>query len=227
MAHAPSTSHLLQLIDALNRSVDPEHHTRLIADALQAAGLVDLPADNAKFRDFVSGPLRDTARALLGEATATELTWTLMRMTSVRAPSSRSPSQSNRARPTVDYSEDAFVRRTDVIIIDPAEGLYEELRIHLEARDYSIQHTTQGDAVEWLDRDAPPRAIVLNVGLGAGFSCAAQIREDLGDKCPPVVVLAKPDEEGEAPDGVQILPRGALAPLVTALIDIVGSRQRA
>ena len=72
-------------------------------------------------------------------------------MTSVRAPTSRSPSQSNRARPTVDYSEDAFVRRTDVVIIDPTEGLYEELRIHLEARDYTIHHTTQNDAVEHLE----------------------------------------------------------------------------
>ena len=44
---------MLQLIDALDRSVEPQHHTRIISDALHAAGIIDLPQDRAAFRDFV------------------------------------------------------------------------------------------------------------------------------------------------------------------------------
>src|SRR5690349_19847742 len=117
------TSSLLQLIDALNRCVDPEHHTRIIWDALELAGLVDIPNDRDAFRSFVAGSLKQATSQLLGEPTSAELSYILMRMTSVRAPSSRMPKATPRYE-TAAYTEDAFANRPDVLLLDEQPLLY-------------------------------------------------------------------------------------------------------
>ena len=50
----PSSSYLLTLIDAFDRCVAPEHHTRILGDALREAGLLDLPTDTAKLEAFMA-----------------------------------------------------------------------------------------------------------------------------------------------------------------------------
>jgi hypothetical protein len=222
--HRPTSSPLLQLIDALNRTVDAEHHTRVISDALQRAGLVDIPDDRGDFRQFVSGNLKEAVETLLGEGVANELTWTLMRMTSVRAPSSRAPRSSGQYQ-TAAYTEDAFAPRSDVLLIDPGDALFDELRLHLEARSYRVEHVEDEGHIDGLSRDAPPRFVLTNIELSDGLRCAEQLQRVFGDKAPRVLILTEQSDLPPKPAGVERILSGALVgPVVAALVDLLGPR---
>ena len=215
-------SPLLQLLDALDRCVEPEHHTRLIAEALERAGLDDLPVDRDAFRRFVSDALAQTTKASLGEAVATELTWTLMRMTSVRAPKSGRPSPERYQ--TVEYNEDAFAPRPDVMLVGPPSALVDELTIHLEARGYRVQACEEPLAS--VTRDSPPRMVITHVDETAGLRCAAKLRDAFGAKAPPVVVLTEATDPAAPPAGVaRMLARASLAPIDSAVEERVGARE--
>jgi len=224
----PSSSYLLTLIDAFDRCVAPEHHSRILGDALREAGLLDLPADTAAFRDFVSGPLTSVATKVVGEAVATELSWTLMRQTSIRAPSSRAPGSGppGAARlgrtplPTAEYTEDLFLRRADVLVVDPARSLIDELRIHLEAREYRVAHEPKAGE---LSRDAPPRLVITNLATDEALSWSAGVVQGMGDKAPHFILIADDGAVAEPPPHVtRVLPREPLGPVVTAIADLLG-----
>lgn len=223
----PSSSYLLTLIDAFDRCVAPEHHTRILGDALRDAGLLDIPTDTAEFREFVSGPLTTIATQVVGEAVATELSWTLMRQTSVRAPSSKAPHSGPPAArlgrtplPTAEYNENLFLRRADVLVVDPTSELLDELRIHLEAREYRVDHRDKpGD----LSRDAPPRLVLTNIDPDEASSWAAGALQGLGDKAPHLMILAEDGALTDPPSHVtRVLPREPLGPVVSAIAELLG-----
>lgn len=240
-----ASSSLLLLIDALDRCVEPVHHTQLIGDALHGAGLADIPPDTPAFRAFVSGPLQYATQQRLGDGVATELTWTLMRMTSVRAPSSRAPRSSRSShrletvdyadssppsRPgshdgqTMEYNEDLFAPRIDVLLIDPDEALYGELQIHLEARDYRVARVAKLAASHGLTRDAAPRVVLTNIELEPALRVAKQLQHDLGEDGTRVIVLtdgpATPRVDGVA----RFMSPAPLAPIVEAVVAVIGPR---
>lgn len=224
MNKRPGSSRLLQLIDALDRSVAPQHHTRIISDALHAAGIIDLPQDRAAFRDFVSGPLCAAITQYAGEAQADEVAFALRRQTSYRAPSSRAPRSNAPSSPpssqrpaleTAGYVGDLFADRCDVMLIDAADTLHDALRIHLEARELILRHERM---FRELDRDVPPRAIVVHAGLEVALDWARRTRDHLEDRTPPIVVVTTDAPPEEVPTYVQaVLAPEPLAPLVTSL----------
>ena len=223
----PSSSYLLTLIDAFDRCVAPEHHTRILGDALREAGLLDLPADTAEFRDFVSGPLTSVATTVVGEAVATELSWTLMRQTSVRAPSSKAPHSGPPAPrlgrtplPTAEYNENLFLRRADVLVVDPTSELLDELKIHLEAREYRVDHQTKPGE---LSRDAPPRLVLTNIDAEDAVAWGAGALQGMGDKAPHFIVLADDGAVSDPPPHVtRVLPREPLGPVGSAIAELLG-----
>jgi hypothetical protein len=223
----PSSSYLLTVIDAFDRCVAPEHHTRILGDALREAGLLDIPTDTAEFREFVSGPLTTVAHKVVGEAVATELSWTLMRQTSVRAPSSKAPGSGPPAArlgrtplPTAEYTEDLFLRRADVLVVDPGSELIDELKIHLEAREYRVAHDKKAGE---LSRDAPPRLVLTNIEPSQAVSWGASALQGLGDKAPHLVVLANDGALAESPPHItRVLPREPLGPVVSAIAELLG-----
>ena len=223
----PSSSYLLTLIDAFDRCVAPEHHTRILGDALREAGLLDIPSDTADFREFVSGPLTNIATQVVGEAVATELSWTLMRQTSVRAPSSKAPRSGPPAArlgrtplPTAEYTEDLFLRRADVLVVDPKSDLLDELRIHLEARDYRVEHQKKPSS---FSRDAPPRLVLAHFDPEEAASWTASAIRGLGDKAPHLMIVADDGALSEPPSHVaRVLPREPLGPVVSAIVELLG-----
>jgi hypothetical protein len=224
MAHSPNTSPLLLLIDALNRSVDPEHHTKILTDSLQRAGLVDVPSDRGALRDYVNGALTEVVTELAGEDAATEIAWTLRRQTSVRAPSSKAPSSRapRSGRPpmnTAGYTGDLFANRVDVLVIDGHNTVMDSLRIHLEARDLSVVH--QRACVD-VDRDVPPRAVVVNVDRTAAMEWAKRTADLTGERVPQLVLLEdNPDGEIPAPFD-RVIRATATAEIVATLNDLLG-----
>ncbi len=229
MVKRPGSSRLLQLIDALDRSVEPQHHTRIISDALHAAGIIDLPQDRAAFRDFVSGPLCTAISEHAGDEQADEVAFALRRQTSYRAPSSRAPRSNAPSSPpssqrtpmeTAGYVGDLFANRFDVLVVDATSEFFDTLKVHLDARDL----VTQKDGLFGdLDRDVPPRAIVVHASLNVALDWAKRAYSHLDERTPPILVVTRDEAPPAIPKYVlSVLAPEPLATVVTSLDTLLG-----
>jgi hypothetical protein len=78
------------------------------------------------------------------------------------------------------------------------------------------------DASHGLTRDDAPRLVLLNIELDRALRVAAQLQRDLGRDVTKVLVLSDDASVTEAEGVERIMPRAALAPVVEAVIEMIG-----
>ena len=69
--------------------------------------------------------------------------------------------------------------------------------------------------------DHPPRGVVTDLDVETSLQLVARLHLELGGRAPAVLVLT----DGKAvtwPEGVTAVSRGALAPIMKALLEILG-----